>query len=539
LAQLSGRYHKEPRTIDSDYDVTETVLGSGCNGDVRLATSKSYPSHKFAVKDFNFAGVPLSKREQLECEVEVFLSMDHPHIARLMDVYEQGDHISLVMEHMEGGELFDRLARLKRFGESEAASAAWHMLMALNYIHSHGIMHGDVKLENFMFDMEGGNHLKLIDFGFSKMCEGGGLSATGQNGGAQNKQKLCGTVAYIAPEALELSYSSQNDQWSLGVVVFVLLAGYMPFSGSQSCQMKKIAKGDYLIKEDRWSTVSPDATAFVKGLLELDPAKRLSAQTALDHPFITKGRFQSKVDVDGSIVTALRDFGQQSAFRRCVLCMIAWSLSNEERAQVEEAFLTLDASHHGTITFGDLKKVMVDKFHLPNGELKKAFHALDTHHDKEIHYSDFLAAMLSTQIGINDEHVYEAFRKFDTHDAGYITVEDLREVLGDTVEGERVESFIWEADPLRQGYITYHEFVSYVRGRPLHLHGDEMPTDGLEDDVSVLRDEQKRASGQWLELLRTIRGRPCHGNNHKIDEVYGGLPNQRSNSQHEPCCTVQ
>merc|ERR1719265_396241 len=110
----------------------------------------------------------------------------------------------LVMECMEGGELFDRVAELKRFGERNAADALWQMLLALNYIHSHDIVHRDLKLENFLYDKKGSTHLKLIDFGFSKIWE------------SNIKMKMsCGPLSYVAQEVLRKAYTSQCDLWSL------------------------------------------------------------------------------------------------------------------------------------------------------------------------------------------------------------------------------------------------------------------------------------------------------------------------------------
>eukprot|EP00928_Gymnodinium_smaydae_P014614 TRINITY_DN15382_c0_g2_i2.p1 TRINITY_DN15382_c0_g2~~TRINITY_DN15382_c0_g2_i2.p1 ORF type:complete len:569 (+),score=133.85 TRINITY_DN15382_c0_g2_i2:122-1828(+) len=517
LVQMSGRYHKQPRTLTSDYIVSDVVLGSGCNGDVRLASSKTFPDHKFAVKDFFFAGVPLCKREQLEMEVEVFLSIDHPHIARLMDVYEYEEHTAMVMEYMQGGELFERLMGQKRLGEQDASSMARQMLLALNYIHQHGIIHGDVKLENFMFDSKESDHLKLIDFGFSKMVTDVSEGAT--------QTKLCGTLSYIAPEALGRKLSSQCDQWSLGVVVFVLLAGYMPFSGNTKEMMRKIAAGDFVMKQDVWDVVSEDARLFTQALLTVDPKVRISAKAALDHPFIMKSTKQKEdVQLYRPFVDALCDFRNLSRFRRCVLSMIAWSLSHEECAKVEQFFLDMDEFHKGAITFEELKKVMVGRFNLSHGEVKKTFEALDTHKDHEIHYSDFLAAMVGhNEIALNDEHVYDAFRRFDTHSAGYITVDNLREVLGDRFDGERVESILREVDPLNLGHITYHEFGSYVRGRPLHLHGDEVVSLS-QDDVEKLR------SGKGTGYFRPASLR-CNSS-----KTLGG---GHSRNQQQACCSVQ
>merc|ERR1719194_336391 len=149
---------------------------------------------------------------------------------------------------MEGGELFDRVVQAGCFAEPQAADATRQMLLALNYIHSHGIVHRDLKLENFLYDKKGSNHLKLIDFGFSKVWD------------PNVKMRVsCGTLSYVAPEVLDKSYTSQCDLWSLGVIGFILLSGYMPFSGPEATQIKNIGKGTYNFKKDKWENVSQEA----------------------------------------------------------------------------------------------------------------------------------------------------------------------------------------------------------------------------------------------------------------------------------------
>jgi calcium-dependent protein kinase len=469
VIQISGRYHRFPRNLSDDYACSEKVLGTGFNGNVLMAEGKDRRDskgelEKFAVKAFDFTGVPAARRSQLESEVEVFLSMDHPHIARLVDVYERDLHMDLVMECMEGGELLDRIREKKRFSEQDTACHVWQMLLALNYIHRHGMIHCDLKLENFMYDHVGGNHLKLIDFGFSKMCDKK----------AELRRKACGTLSYTAPEVLDWSYTQSCDQWSLGVIVFVLLAGYMPFSGPQDEQMKKIASGTFTMKPERWSTISEDAKNFTRGLLQVDPKKRLTADLAIQHPFMKLRPYGDETPVDAGIIKALRDYGQHSRFRRCCLIMMAWSLSREEREKVEKYFLALDSKHEGAIGYDQLKKVMVDQYHLSSKDVKESFQALDSSHHKEIHFSDFLAAMIDgSHLEIKEDLLHEAFRKFDTDTSGYITAENLRCVLGDTFEGHKVEKLLNEADTLHHGKLSYHEFASYLKCNHLRLHGDE------------------------------------------------------------------
>merc|ERR1712159_352353 len=126
----------------------------------------------YALKRISKKGVPSSTLQQLVAEVEIYLALDHPHIARLRDVYETGHEILLLTECCEGGELYDRLHRRKRFSEMEAALAVRQMLLAVGYLHAHDIVHRDLKLENFLYETKKTDAtLKLIDFGFAKIWD--------------------------------------------------------------------------------------------------------------------------------------------------------------------------------------------------------------------------------------------------------------------------------------------------------------------------------------------------------------------------------
>jgi len=461
---LSGRYHKAPKKLEDDYDVCDQVLGSGYSGAVRLATRRGDSpgsQKKYAVKAFKLSSVAADKRGQLESEVAIYLCMDHPHITRLFDVYDTNDNLDLVMECMEGGELFDRVIELRTFSEADAADAVYQMLLALNYIHSHGIVHRDLKLENFLYESKESSHLKLIDFGFSKVWD------------PNIKMHMsCGTLSYVAPEVLKKSYTSQCDLWSLGVIAFILLVGYMPFSGSEDQQTKDIAEGKFKMKQERWAVVTSQARSFVTSLLQVNPEKRLTAQTALQHKWISQ-RHKNKKDceVDSCVVEALRSFGRASKFRRCCMEMMAWSLSNEERAKVRQYFISMDKDRNGTITLNELKAALEDKFHVPDEEARAIFSALDSNSDEEIHYSDFLAAMVSTRIKLHDGLLQHTFRRFDTDNSGYITKENLQEILGDSCDD--VDKLVAEADMLKDGRISYPEFVAYLRGDPLDEHAHQ------------------------------------------------------------------
>eukprot|EP00435_Cladocopium_sp_Y103_P063727 s581_g25.t1 len=248
---------------DDDFRFTGKVLGTGCSGAVLQAVDRSAeateasaaPAPKVAIKNYDLDLLDDSQRQRLQGELEVFLSLDHPHIARLLYVYESDNGLSLVMECMEGGELYDRVIHGSGQPGQEAALATWHMLQAISYIHSTGVVHRDLKLENFLYDFKDSDFLKLIDFGFSKFfCM------------KKKMKEALGTIAYVAPEVLKKRYSGGScDMWSLGVIVYVLLTGEMPFQGKCDVDVATaVMRGSYSWKASHRFRVCKEGRDFVE-----------------------------------------------------------------------------------------------------------------------------------------------------------------------------------------------------------------------------------------------------------------------------------
>jgi len=500
--QVTGRYHHLPKRLEDDYSLSGKVLGSGYNGQVFLATNKTN-GEKVAVKGFKLIGVSKAKKEELESECEIFLAMDHPHVARLVDVYEDEERLNLVMECMTGGELFKRVVERKYYSEKDAAEAAWQMLLAVNYIHKHGIVHRDIKLENFLYEAPGSDHLKLIDFGFSKIWE------------QSRKMALsCGTLAYVAPEVLAHSYTSQCDMWSLGVTIFIVVFGYMPFSGSEEKQVGDIRAGKYSVKKDVWKRVSAKGQDFVKKMLEVNPHTRMTPEQALAHEWIANREKMKSEALDQGIVDALSSFGQASAFRRACMSMMAWSLSAEERARVRDAFLEMDTQRTGTITMTEFKEVMEKKFAFEDTRIKEMFVALDTNHTDEIHYTEFLAAMVSTRLGMHDNLLKQTFKRFDVDNSGYITVENLKEVLGETFEGNEIEQLIKEADFKGDGRISYEEWIQYIKNGAVVDDKHQRVADRLVD-IELAKAEKQGHIQKFMRMHRPESAPSLHGSKHR------------------------
>lgn len=157
--------------------------------------------------------------------MKILTTLDHPNIVKYYQTYEDTKYMYLVMEYCPGGELFDRIAAQdnQAFNESEAASIMQKLLRAINHCHTWGVTHRDIKPENIMYGADG--EIKLIDFGLSRFLE---EERIGKNA----LKTIAGTLAYMAPEVMTEKYDPKHcDIWSLGVLMYLMVSGYLPFQG--------------------------------------------------------------------------------------------------------------------------------------------------------------------------------------------------------------------------------------------------------------------------------------------------------------------
>mmetsp|Transcript_18315 Transcript_18315/g.53410 ORF Transcript_18315/g.53410 Transcript_18315/m.53410 type:complete len:319 (+) Transcript_18315:62-1018(+) len=265
---------KLPRELE-DYEIGKE-LGSGHFSRVKLATRKA-DGLKCAIKIMKKPAP--GKKVQFDTEVEIMRRIDHPTIVKLFEVFETDDKVYLVMELLTGGELFDRIVDVGHFTEKDAASMTKKLISAIKYMHELGVVHRDLKPENMLMSDETKDAIvKITDFGLSKITDGHSVLM----------KTPCGTPGYIAPEVLHMKgYGKEVDMWSVGVIVYILLCGFPPFYADNDAQLfQQIKAGKYEFLRPYWDPVSPMAKEFVSKLLVVDPKRRLTAEAALDHPWL-------------------------------------------------------------------------------------------------------------------------------------------------------------------------------------------------------------------------------------------------------------
>ncbi|KAM7165462.1 ribosomal protein S6 kinase alpha-5 isoform 3-T4 [Macrochelys suwanniensis] len=253
-----------------ELDLKEKPLGEGSFSICRKCLHKK-TSQEYAVKI-------ISKRMEANTQREITalkLCEGHPNVVKLHEVYHDQLHTFLVMELLKGGELLERIQKKKHFSETEASYIMRKLVSAVSHMHDVGVVHRDLKPENLLFTDENDNsEIKIIDFGFARL----------KPPDNQPLKTPCFTLHYAAPELLNHNgYDESCDLWSLGVILYTMLSGQVPFQSQDkglTCIsaleiMKKIKKGEFSFEREAWKNVSQEAKGLIQGLLTVDPNKRI------------------------------------------------------------------------------------------------------------------------------------------------------------------------------------------------------------------------------------------------------------------------
>lgn len=253
-------------------------------------------------------------------EIGVLLRLSHPNIIELKEIFETDTDISLVLELVTGGELFDRIVERGYYSERDAAHVIKQILEAVAYLHENGVVHRDLKPENLLYaDLSLDAPLKIADFGLSKIIDDQVTMKT-----------VCGTPGYCAPEILRgNAYGPEVDMWSVGVILYILLCGFEPFFDPRGDQYmySRILNCDYEFVSPWWDEVSLNAKDLVSKLIVLDPHKRLSVREALQHPWVLgKAARFSHMD---TTQRKLQEFNARRKLKAAMKAVVATSRMHE------------------------------------------------------------------------------------------------------------------------------------------------------------------------------------------------------------------
>ena len=435
-------------------------LGAGAYAEVRRCEHKVTGQIR-AVKIYRKEKVSSEELQALIREAEILKHFDHPNIVRIYEMFEDMKRYYIVMEHCRGGELFYSISAGNYFTEVQAAHILHQLLSVVAYIHDLGIVHRDLKPENILLeDRESNYDVKVVDFGAAaRLGPSGRLSGT------------IGTSYYIAPEVLSGSYTEKCDEWSCGVILYILLTGKPPFSGIDDKEiLDKVRAGVYSLDIPEMQNVSKEAIALLKKLL--CPANmRFSAKQAILHPWIQNMSVHefshSGVNVMSSVLTNLRTFTQGRKLKEAVQTFIATQLlTTQETKELREAFREIDKNGDGKLSRQELLEEYLKTMDPATAEeeVNQIMAKVDTDHSGFIDYTEFLRASLDMKKLFNANNLEMAFTMIDTDGSGKISASELQKLLGneDLCDDQIWKQIIGQVDQNGDGEIDLREFKDIV-----------------------------------------------------------------------------
>lgn len=477
-----------------------------------MATHRS-TSDERAVKVMNVDRVTSYYLRKLHTEISILKEVDHPNIIKLHEVFFGRRSVYLVTDLCRGGELFELLSSGKNqgfvFREDRAASLLRDMLRAVKYLHSKGIVHRDLKLENFLFEGDSSSSpLVLIDFGLSKHFDS-----------HERMRQRVGSCYYTAPEVLSGDYDYRCDIWSLGVICYMLLSGTPPFGGKTPDDIHNSTLTKTLMFPERaFRHVSKVSIDFLSRMLVKDPNVRMTIEEALQHPFIALANlsvtpppapstFLSSLssgmevipppppsvpgglpllptsnrpltpDQANKLLSCCAAFAESSLMTRLLLCMVSFTLSWEKTLELRNEFFALDTDGSGTLSFAEFCRLAdCVSYKVSEKKMKSIFNAMtltdvetialaNTRQSgedllllagttaqvggaklkDELQYREFIAAALYHRLPVEQERFLLLFDHLDCDNEGVLSSASLQQMLGRDLTVHDVEMCIMSA----------------------------------------------------------------------------------------------
>jgi len=437
----------------SKYYLIISDLGHGSYGQVKKVRHRQ-------LNEIRAMKITNKKSESSKSEIEILRKISHPNITNVYEIFEDSKKYYIMMEYLQGGELFEAITKAGSFSEFSAGKIMKQLLAAVNYLHNNNIVHRDLKPENIMLTSEpkeGNYEIKLIDFGAARQFIPG-----------KKIKKFIGTSYYIAPEVLKENYDEKCDVWSCGVILYILLCGYPPFNGNTNIDIyHNIQTQNPNFSGDEWEDITYEAITLIKNMLNKNPNKRYSIDDCLKHKWFSllddneknlgsKSHFKQ---IQYVAISHMAKFIQENRFKKAVLQFISNQFDiQKEEGDLREIFKSLDTSGKGQLDQQIFTDKLIELYGENDGKVlgESIFANLDLDGSGKISYDEFLSAMINSKKVVTDERLEKAFKIFDKDHNGKLSVDEIISVFGGNKESWK--KVISEIDLNKDGEVDFNEF---------------------------------------------------------------------------------
>jgi len=487
------------KTIAGEYEILDE-LGTGAFSIVYRAKNR-VSGELVAAKIINFANMKQSDRPRQEKilanEIKIMNRIvencgDNEHLIQIKGVIREPHRLAIIMELLDGGELFDRIIQKQRYTERDAAVLMNKIMSAIQTLHREGIVHRDLKPENLVFASNDEDaYVKITDFGLAQVMSWPDVHQT-----------VVGTPNYVAPEVVSVNprgpfYGPPCDIWSMGVILYILLVGYPPFYHDNVRELfKQIRRGDYEFHKDQWANISKEAKELVSKMLTVDPKKRITCDEVLAHSWM---RHAPSDPLAGTVLqlkklAAKRRFkaaamavvwGAQLGLRRKLIHLVD---SHEARVFTMDELQRIRASFQQHSSDGTMDRVAfhgtLKQLGFENLPIDRMFDLFDRNGDGTLDYKEFLGN-LATLRESGEDALKLCFQVYDEKNTGFISKVDIAKVLKTMLNVDsstlsaKLESIFQRLDQNGDGNISYDEFKAGIFSEPVLVQAFLAPMDSI------------------------------------------------------------